>query len=392
MESQKKNMAGATLDTLEKTLSREHYLDSGPYQRELAAIFSCGWVCVGRAETLSAPGDYQAQRFGDQSIVVLRGEDLELRAFYNVCRHRGAELIPMPNPEIQRGQFDRRITCPYHAWSYRLDGTLRGTPHLAIEPGATALHAVSVAEWGGFIFIRLNDRRGESLSDALGAGTQRIKNYPLADLRLGHSIDYRVHANWKVILENYNECYHCGPVHPELCKIVPAFRQGGGHELDWDVGVPHREGANTFTASGNTTRAPFPGLSDTEKTHHKGELLYPNLMLSLAMDHVAAFYVWPESAGVTRIRCDFLFHPNELDKADFDPSDAVEFWDLVNQQDWEICESVQRGMQNPVFEHGYYAPMEDYSLDLRRYVSDCLAKFDTTPERQDHIIGTDLHE
>ena len=116
-------MAGATLDTLEKTLSREHYLDSGPYHREFAAIFSCGWVCVGRAEALSAPGDYQAQRFGDQSIVVIRGEDLELQAFYNVCRHRGAELIPMPDTQIRTGHFDRRITCPYHAWSYRLDGT-----------------------------------------------------------------------------------------------------------------------------------------------------------------------------------------------------------------------------------------------------------------------------
>ena len=199
-------------------------------------------------------------------------------------------------------------------------------------------------------------------------------------------------ANWKVVLENYNECYHCGPVHPELCQIVPAFRQGGGHELDWDIGVPHREGADTFTASGNTRRGPFPGLSDTEKTHHKGELFYPNLMLSLAMDHVAAFYVWPESPGVTQIRCDFLFHTSELDKPDFDPSDAVEFWDLVNKQDWEICESVQRGMHNAVFEHGYYAPMEDYSLDLRRYVMACLDEIGATSEPPHPIIGTDLHE
>ena len=92
------------------------------------------------------------------------------------------------------------------------------------------------------------------------------------------------------------------------------------------------------------------------------------------MDHVAAFYVWPESASKTRVRCDFLFHPDEISRSDFDPSDAVEFWDIVNRQDWSICESVQRGMNNRVFEHGYYAPMEDYSLDLRRYVTDCLAR------------------
>ena len=385
-------MADVTLDTLEKTLPREYYLDDALYQREFAAIFHCDWVCIGRAEALSQPGDYKAVRFGEQSIVVLRGEAFELRAFYNVCRHRGAELVPMPDSQTRRGHFDRRITCPYHAWSYRLDGTLRGTPHLAIEPGATALHPVSVAEWGGFIFIRLDDRRGESLTEALGAATQRLKNYPLSDLRLGHSLEYQVDANWKVILENYNECYHCGPVHPELCKIVPAFRQGGGHDLDWDIGVPHRDGSDTFTASGSTHRAPFPGLSDIEKTHHKGELFYPNLMLSLAMDHVAAFYVWPKSAGVTQIRCDFLFHPSELEKPNFDPMDAVEFWDLVNKQDWKICESVQRGMQNAVFKHGYYAPMEDYSLDIRRYVTDRLDDIGTVPAAAVRTTDTNLNE
>jgi Rieske 2Fe-2S family protein len=381
-------MAGVTLDTLEKTLPREHYLDAACYLREYAAVFHAGWVCIGRTEALSDAGDYQAVRFGEQSVVVLRGEDQELKAFYNVCRHRGAELIPMPDAQTRTGHFDRRITCPYHAWSYQLDGTLRGTPHLAIEPGGKALHSVSVADWGGFIFIRLNDRRGDSLVDALGAGTEGIKNYPLTDLRLGHSIDYRVHANWKVILENYNECYHCGPVHPELCKVVPAFRQGGGDQLDWDLGVPHRKGANTFTASGDTLRAPFPGLSDTEKTHHKGELFYPNLMLSLAMDHVAAFYLWPESAEVTNIRCDFLFHPSEINKPSFDPMDAVDFWDLINKQDWSICESVQRGMHNAVFKHGYYAPMEDYSLDIRRYVTACLNEDSASPHEPHNTIGT----
>ena len=224
------------------------------------------------------------------------------------------------------------------------------------------------ANFGDTNYLVVNSEEGGSLAEALGDGTARLERYPLADLRVGHTVTYDIEANWKVIVENYNECYHCGPVHPELCQIVPAFKQGGGTGLDWDDGVPHRDGANTFTASGTTTRAPFPGLSDTEKTHHKGELFYPNLMLSLSMDHVAAFYLWPQSAGHTRIQCDFLFHPDELSKPDFDGLDAIEFWDVVNQQDWDICESVQRGMRNKVFEHGYYAPMEDYSLDIRRYV------------------------
>ena len=239
---------------------------------------------------------------------------------------------------------------------------------------SVALHAIDLAEWGGFIFVCLQPEPAQSIEDSLGAGIERLKRYPLADLNTGATLMYDVKANWKVILENYNECYHCGPVHPELCAIVPAFKQAGGSGLDWEDGVPHREGANTFTASGTTSRAPFPGLSDIEKTHHKGELFYPNLMLSLSMDHVAAFYIWPLAPDHTRIQCDFLFHPQAMTEANFDPGDAVSFWDLVNRQDWAICESVQRGMQTRVFEHGYYAPMEDYSLDIRRYVRERLGE------------------
>ena len=358
----------SALASLEHTLPRASYLDATEFQREYAAIFESGWVCVGRSDTLTESGDYLAMRLQEQSLLVVRGDNGELSAFYNVCRHRGTELVPLKDPGPISGQFSRSIVCPYHAWSYHLDGRLRGTPHLAIDTDGVSLHTITLAEWGGFIFVCLAESHDEPLSQTLGDGIARLQRYPLADLRVGHTITYDVEANWKVIVENYNECYHCGPVHPELCQIVPAFKQGGGTALDWDDGVPHRDGANTFTASGTTTRAPFPGLSETEKTHHKGELFYPNLMLSLSMDHVAAFYLWPQSAGHTRIQCDFLFHPDELSKPDFDGFDAVEFWDVVNQQDWDICESVQRGMHNKVFEHGYYAPMEDYSLDIRRYV------------------------
>jgi Rieske 2Fe-2S family protein len=179
-----------------------------------------------------------------------------------------------------------------------------------------------------------------------------------------------VAANWKVILENYNECYHCGPVHPELCRVVPAFKQKGGMQLDWDRGVPHREGAWTFTMSGTTNRSPFAGLNEDELARHKGELVYPNFMCSLSADHVAAFTLWPHAAGETTVICDFLFHPDQMSRGDFDPMDAVEFWDTTNRQDWTICASVQRGMSSRVFTRGYYAPMESLSQDIRRYIAE----------------------
>jgi glycine betaine catabolism A len=366
---------GLMLDSLEKTLPRDSYLSEAQFNAEYPAIFESDWVCIGRSESLPNPGDYLAVRLKEQSLLIVRAEDGNLSAFFNVCRHRGTELIALPDPGPVTGTFERNIVCPYHAWTYHLNGSLRGAPHLNIATDGVALHTVWLEEWGGFLFVHLGEQKPSPLTQTLGDGTRRLQRYPLAELRVGASLTYEVNANWKVIVENYNECYHCGPVHPELCHIVPEFRQGGVG-LDWDEGIAQREGTNTFTANGITNRAPFPGLSEAEKTHHKGELFYPNLMLSLSMDHVAAFYLWPQRAGHTRIKCDFLFHPIEMARSDFDGSDAVDFWHLVNTQDWHVCESVQRGMHNRVFEHGYYAPMEDYSLDIRRYVREKLSATD----------------
>jgi Rieske 2Fe-2S family protein len=287
-------------------------------------------------------------------------------------------------PEESTGSFAATIRCPYHSWSYTLDGQLRTAPFLGPEDCDKArlgLYPVGVECWGGFFFLNLSpsDHRSPAyhLREQLGPVPERLRRYPLDELRSGHRISYDVAANWKVILENYNECYHCGPVHPELCRLVPAFKDRGGSALDWERGVPHREGAWTFTETGTTNRRPFPGLDSDEQVRHKGELIYPNLMISLSADHVTAYTVWPTAPGHTRIHCDFLFHPTELERADFDPSDAVDFWERVNRQDWAICENVQRGMQSRVFEYGYYAPMESASLDIRRYINEKLSADET---------------
>jgi Rieske 2Fe-2S family protein len=157
-------------------------------------------------------------------------------------------------------------------------------------------------------------------------------------------------------------------VHPELCAVVPAFKDRGGANLDWARGIPHRSGAYTFTTSGTSARRAFPGLNADEQVRHKGELLYPNLFLSLACDHAAVFILEPKGAARTDIVCHFLFEPYELSKPEFDHTDASGFWDLVNRQDWAICEAVQQGISARVHARGYYAPMEDFNLDIRRYV------------------------
>lgn len=350
---------------LEPTLPGDYYLDSAHFTKECERIFHAEWFCAGRIEGLQQRGDYRLINIAGESILLVC--DTDLRAFHNVCRHRGAELIPSPDAQQQSGRFVAGIRCPYHSWNYSLNGDLHSTPHLNVDKSCLGLRRVEVDVWAGFVFVRVLPSQ-QSLTQVLGEIPARVKNYDLGSLRVGHSIDYDVAANWKVILENYNECYHCAGIHPELCKVVPAFRMQGGADLDWDAGIVQKEGTNTFSFSGTTKRAALPGLDGDEQQRHNGELLYPNMMLSLSMDHAAVFYLWPRSAGRTVIRCEFLFHPNEMSRDDFDPMDAVEFWDLVNKQDWQICESVQRGMQSGSFTSGFYGPMEDLSLDIRDYV------------------------
>jgi Rieske 2Fe-2S family protein len=291
-------------------------------------------------------------------------DDGRYRGYYNVCRHRGAELIGIEAPDC--GNIGPLIRCPYHAWTYGLDGRLRRRPFLPPPEDDASLHPVAVDEWGGFLFVHLSPERAEPLSTELGPVVDRVRNYPLRELRRGASFTYEVAANWKVLAENYNECYHCGPVHPELCELVPSFRHGGGG-LAWEDGIPHRDGAWTFTTSGTSTRVPFGGLTEDEQVRHKGELIYPNLWLSLAAEHVAAFTLRPRSPGHTTVRCDLLFHETEVSKPGFDASDAADLWELVNRQDWGICESVQRGMSSRVWNGGWFAPMEDEAADITRW-------------------------
>lgn len=361
------------------TLARDRYVAPEWFAKEQDKVFESQWFCVGRTEEIPEPGDHLVCQVVGESVIVTRARDGGLHGYINLCRHRGSVLSdavgkPMQEALGPTGTFHGSLQCPYHAWTYSFDGRLRAAPFLEEDDGLRKedlpLHAVAVETWGGFLWVHLNPESAAPLAAQFQGAETYLANYPLDDLRTAVRIVYPVAANWKAIVENYNECYHCGPVHPELVELVPAFRRRGGSDLDWQEGIPHREGAWTFTLSGTTNRQPFPGLSNEEAERHKGQLIYPNLMLSLSADHVAAFTLWPHAADSTTVVCDFLFHRDELDRPEFDPMDAVEFWDMVNHQDWRVCQLVQRGMGSRRFTTGFYAPMEDYSMDIGRYLGD----------------------
>ena len=353
---------------MEASLGRSAYCDAGVFFDEQRLAMATSWVCIGRSDSIGAgAGSHRLASVAGERVLIVRDNDGALAAFANRCMHRGTELVDTSIVAASPPCFEAVIRCPYHFWAYGFDGSLRASPWVDdIDPNEFGLHRYGLAEWGGFVFVRLA-ADGPSLRDDLGPIAERVRRFPLDQLVVGRSISYDVAANWKVIAENYNECYHCGPVHPELCDLVPSFRVRGGSALDWEHGIPHRPGADTYTTTGTSDRASFPGLADAEQVNHFGELIYPNIMLSLSRDHVAAFILQPVAADRTTIECQLLFHPTEVAAPGFDASDAVDFWHMVNMQDWAICERVQRGMQSLTFRHGWYAPMEDPSLDIRRW-------------------------
>jgi Rieske 2Fe-2S family protein len=383
-------MASSQAASLQAALPGPYYTDEGHWARE-AQLLLREWFCAGRLTTWGLE-EGSTERLAvievaGESVLVTRDRDGALRAFFNVCRHRGSQVVPA-DPDLTPPAPCRAaaLRCPYHSWTYDLAGRLLRAPHTEdvadFAPAEFGLHPLEADAWGGFLFLRLAGADGPSLLDSLGEIPGRVRRYPLDSLVVGRTLTYQVRANYKVVLENYNECYHCAGVHPELVRLVPAFGRGGA-DLDWDAGIPHREGAWTFTATGTSDRAPFAGLDEHERVRHKGELIYPNLLMSLSAEHVAAFTLWPTSASHTRIVCDLLFAADEVARDSFDPSDAADFWDLVNRQDWAICESVQRGMGSRGFTQGWFAPMEDLSLDIRRWL---------LPRLGEGVDGTEVSE
>ena len=358
-------MERKALERLEPGLPARWYHDPEHYARELEAFWYRRWIAVAREEELAAPGDWRLVRIGTQSLVILRGEQGELAAFHNTCRHRGSVLCTE-----ERGNFARqRIVCPYHSWSYDLAGELLATPRRMqtrdFDMRAFSLYGVRAEAWGGFVFVNLATGAGP-LADVLGELPRRFGRYGFERLRIGKRLVADVRANWKLVAENFSECFHCPPVHPELCRVVSAYREAGAWGLRGAEATPqYAPGAQTLTLDGTARLPPIASLNAEERgALYVPAMLPPSLFLNVHPDYVNAHMMTPTGAESVRIVYDWLFEPERLPLAADDLAHYVALWDITNRQDARNCEWQQQGVHSRAFEHGYYVPQE---FDCHRF-------------------------
>ena len=334
------------------------YTSAEVFAWERRNFFGGGWTCAGHASQLPRPGSQVAVDTGAGGALLVRGEDGVLRAFANTCRHRGHELLPCGS-----STSGKSIVCPYHSWAYSLSGELRGAPGYreipGFDAGAWPLVSLPTAEWHGLVFV---DGSGGSAGPLPLAGLEPIvAPYEPERLVVAATHRYDAAVNWKVLTENYHECYHCPTIHPELCSVSPPH-SGENYPIagSWIGGwMSLRDGAATMSLDGHSGGVPLRGLSPTERRTVAYVGIFPNVLLSLHPDYVMTHILVPEAAGRTRISCSWAFAPEAVASAGFDPSYAVDFWDLTNRQDWAACESVQRGLTSPFASAGPLAPEED---------------------------------
>lgn len=348
-----------------ETLAGADYTTAAVYDDERERIWWGGWVCIGRAAEIPEPGDYLVRDLAGESIFLTRNHAGEVRAFYNVCAHRGTKLL---DDEPACGHVKKVFKCPYHAWSFDLDGRLVGTPNVdedeQFDRDDYPLHAIAAGAYAGFLFVNLAASPTDLL-ESLQEGAESITNferYRMDELRVGVRLVYEVAANWKIVVENFNECLHCPTIHPELVQVVPLYRFGEvWDEETRDDGNWMIEGATSFTRTGQSALPKFPDLLPDDYRMYYGTYQFPNLMLNLHPDAGMYYLALPKGPGHTTVVSEYLFRPETIAAPDFAPEPVVELWDLISQQDWAVCERAQTGVSSRSFKHGVF-PRQDRFL------------------------------
>lgn len=342
-----------------RTMPREIYTSADIFALEMERIFARSWNLVGRVSSLPNPGDYMLREVAGESLIITRSRDGVLRAFFNVCRHRGTRICLE-----HQGTFSETIQCPYHAWTWSTDGRLIGAPHMQdvenFDKHSFPLHQAALAVADGFIFVNIA-QQPEPFEQWYAPVLNRFTRFNLAGLKAGHSVKYDVRANWKLVFQNYSECLHCPSIHPELSTVMPY--QSGANDLIhgpflggyMEIRAPHTSATMSGRACGRVVN---DDLDEADRKRAYYYSLMPNMLLSMHPDYANYYIITPVAPDRTIVESEWLFHPSNEGDPSFNPQDAIQFWDVTNRQDWDIVQRSQLGIASRRYEPGPYSPRE----------------------------------
>lgn len=377
-----------------RSLEGPFYTDREFFDLDMAAIFARQWIFVAVDAELPEPGDYTTVEIGPYSIIVLRDDEERPRAFHNVCRHRGARLLTQ-----DRGSVGN-LVCGYHKWTYGADGALLHAPSQPedFDRGCFALKAVHVRSVGGLVFVCLADEPPADFEEVAARIEPYLLPHKLRGAKVATRTDLVEDGNWKLVMENNRECYHCDG-HPELLRTffptygytedsVPA-RLRPAHERYLRADAEMREtyerlglpyalieelddrttafriqrdaldlAGESFTPDGRAACRRLLGDLPTPRLGHLALHLQPNSWFHVVGDHAITFSVLPVAPDRTVLRTTWLVHPEAEEGADYDPGTLLKVWTATNEQDARLVARAQQGVASPAYEPGPYAPTE----------------------------------
>ncbi|MBA0051077.1 aromatic ring-hydroxylating dioxygenase subunit alpha [Streptomyces sp. AJS327] len=377
-----------------RALERPFYTDPEFHALDIAAIFARQWLFVAPEAEIPEPGDYLTLEIGPYPLIVLRDADSTLRAFHNVCRHRGSRLL-----DAERGSA-RNLVCAYHRWTYGTDGRLRHAPSQPADadPGRLGLRPVHVRAVGGLLFVCLADEPAPGFDEIAARVEPYLLPHDLRHARVAARADLVEHGNWKLVMENNRECYHCDG-HPELLRtffptyghteetLPPHLRPAHERYLRADaelratyerLGLPYalieelearpvgfriqRDALDlageSFTPDGRAASRRTLGDLPTRRLGHLALHLQPSSWFHVVADHAITFSVRPLAPDRTLLRTTWLVHPEAVEGVDYDLDTLRAVWTATNEQDARFVARAQRGVSSPAYTPGPYAPTE----------------------------------
>ena len=354
------------------TLPQEYYTDPAILKKEMKNIFTDSWLCCGRCDDISESGKYKLINIENESIIILRDENRKIQAFYNVCRHRGTRICTK-----EWGNLSKTIQCPYHGWTYDLQGNLCGAPNMGevadFDKIDYPLHPVAIQEWEGFIFINLSDNPADFHLEYAPL-MNRFSEWNMAKLKTIDIKTYKANCNWKLIVQNYSECYHCPLIHPLLADITPYTEAmndlTSGQFLGGYMGMK----TESITKNGKLSGPAIESLSGENLSRVYYYALFPNMFLSLHPDYVMFNTIWPDGPEKCKIDCSWIFSKKVKGNVNYHPENAIDFWDKTNLEDWDICEQSQLGIKSRKYKPGPYSGQESLLAAYDEYYLSVLNK------------------